>query len=71
MQNNNFKVNPHYLAGFFDGEGSMFVQIRHKAQCTLKFGIFYVLTFHQNNLAFNNPRALEPRGPRLRGPRLA
>jgi hypothetical protein len=54
MQNNNFKVNPHYLAGFFDGEGSMFVQIRYKPQCTLKFCIFYVLTFHQNNLAFNN-----------------
>jgi hypothetical protein len=51
---NNFKINPQYLAGFFDGEGSMFVQIRYRASYALKFGIFYVLTFHQNNLSFNN-----------------
>jgi|tagenome__1003787_1003787.scaffolds.fasta_scaffold20867707_2 intein-encoded DNA endonuclease-like protein len=54
MQNdNNFKVNPQYLAGFFDGEGSVFVQIRYRAKYALKFGIFYALTFHQNNLSFN------------------
>jgi hypothetical protein len=51
---NNFKINPQYLAGFFDGEGSMFVQVRYRASYALKFGIFYVLTFHQNNLSFNN-----------------
>jgi len=32
----------------------MFVQIRYRASYALKFGIFYVLTFHQNNLSFNN-----------------
>jgi len=39
MQNNNFRINPQYLAGFFDGEGSMWVQIRYRASYGLKFGI--------------------------------
>lgn len=53
MQNNNFQINPQYLAGFFDGEGSMWVQVRYRASYALKFGIFYALSFSQNNLSFN------------------
>jgi hypothetical protein len=53
QNNNNFKVNPQYLAGFFDGEGSMFVQIRYRASFALKFCVTYYLTFHQNNFSFN------------------
>jgi hypothetical protein len=33
--------------------GRVFVQIRYRAKYALKFGIFYALTFHQNNLSFN------------------
>ena len=45
MQNNNFKINPQYLAGFFDGEGSMWVQIRYRASYALKFGIYMLYPF--------------------------